>query len=39
MVLQTENAHQKKIPAGYIPTDFISSVIVAYPVNIFQLSV
>jgi len=34
MVLQTENARQKKIPAGNI-----MSVIVAYAVNIFQLSV
>jgi len=29
---------KKKIPAGNIPTDFIPLVIVAYPVNIFQLS-
>jgi hypothetical protein len=34
MVFQTENAHKKKIPAGNI-----MSVIVAYKVNIFQLSV
>jgi hypothetical protein len=39
MVLQTENAHKKKYSRWKYTDEFIPSVIVAYLVNIFQLSV